>query len=403
MILSLVPFIMVLGNSMLIPVLPALRQAMNISWFQVGLVITAFSLPAGLTIPFAGILSDRIGRKNVMAPALVVYGMGGLLAGLAALTVRESSYPWVIAGRIVQGIGSGGTYQLAMALAGDLFARQSRTRVLGILEASNGMGKVVSPVAGAAAALVFWFLPFFVYGAVAIPAGVAVYLLINEPVGANRGEKRQKSAKLFSTYLRALRLIFKKKGVSLGVSYLSGMAALLMLFGLLSHVSDVLEQQLRITGIAKGLVIAIPVLAMAITSYVSGVLLQERLAGLGRYAVAGGLMLIAAGLVWQGLGESPLALHHSTVFVGIGTGLVLPALNSLITGSAPSDERGLVTALYGTVRFFGVAVGPPLFGLTVKLGEPLMMLGFGGITATVAVAVLSLLKERGMLADLERT
>ena len=77
-LLCLVPFIMVLGNSMLIPVLPKIKKAVDINQFRVGLMVTAFSIPAGIVIPLAGILSDQIGRKKVMAPALIIYGSGGI-------------------------------------------------------------------------------------------------------------------------------------------------------------------------------------------------------------------------------------------------------------------------------------------------------------------------------------
>ena len=76
-LLCLVPFIMVLGNSMLIPVLPKIKRAVEINQLQVGLMITAFSVPAGIVIPLAGILSDQVGRRKVMAPALIIYGLGG--------------------------------------------------------------------------------------------------------------------------------------------------------------------------------------------------------------------------------------------------------------------------------------------------------------------------------------
>ena len=41
-VLCLVPFIMVLGNSMLIPVLPSIKSALDITQLEVGLLITAF-------------------------------------------------------------------------------------------------------------------------------------------------------------------------------------------------------------------------------------------------------------------------------------------------------------------------------------------------------------------------
>ena len=69
-VLCSVPFVMVLGNSMLIPVLPKIKSALDLSQVQTGLIITAFSVPAGLVILFVGILSDRIGRKDEFSPAL---------------------------------------------------------------------------------------------------------------------------------------------------------------------------------------------------------------------------------------------------------------------------------------------------------------------------------------------
>ncbi len=159
-ILCAVPFIMVLGNSMLIPLLPAMRSEMDLTLFQVGLIITAFSVPAGIVIPIAGYFSDQFGRKVIIAPALIIYGAGGLIAGAAALLMAEP-YIMIMVGRVIQGIGAGGTYQLAMALTGDIFQSNERAKALGILEAANGLGKVVSPIAGAALGLLIWFAPFF--------------------------------------------------------------------------------------------------------------------------------------------------------------------------------------------------------------------------------------------------
>ena len=82
-LLAAVPFMMVLGNSMLFPVFPRMQAALSLSGLQTSLVVTAFSVPAGLLIPLAGYLSDRYGRKPVMAPALVIFGIGALVAGFS--------------------------------------------------------------------------------------------------------------------------------------------------------------------------------------------------------------------------------------------------------------------------------------------------------------------------------
>lgn len=157
-----IPLILVLGNSMLIPILPKMKSELDISQFQTSLVITAFSISAAIMIPILGYLSDRFSRKAVVIPSLTLYGLGGLLAG-AASAWFDSAYTWVLAGRIMQGIGAAGTTSMAMALAGDLFKGGEQSKVLGLVEASNGFGKVISPIIGSLLALIVWYAAFFAF------------------------------------------------------------------------------------------------------------------------------------------------------------------------------------------------------------------------------------------------
>lgn len=389
-VLATVPFIMVLGNSMLIPVFPLMERELGLSQFQVGLLITAFSIPAGVVIPFAGALSDYIGRKRVMFPALLLYGLGGLGAGSAAWLLADP-FPWMLAGRVLQGIGAGGTYQIALALTGDLFQSDERTKAVGILEAANGLGKVISPVAGAALGLLVWFAPFFAYGLLAIPIAFAVWFVVREPEG-----RRQPQS--VGDYLNSLKTIFRDRGVPLSIAYLSGAVGLFLLFGLLSFISDELELQHSITGVMKGLVLAIPVTVMTVTAYGSGLFLQKRMHWL-KPSVIAGLALTGAGMFglafWPGL--VPLLLLSSVM--GLGIGLMLPALNTLITSSTAAEERGLITALYGTVRFFGVALGPPAFGLVQGVGRLPMFLGGAAFAAAGLVLVIFFLRAEELMVE----
>ena len=381
-ILATVPFIMVLGNSMLIPVLPAIQKTLKLNLFQVGLLITAFSVPAGLTIPFAGILSDQIGRKIVMAPALVIYGIGGLLAGLAALFLTKP-YPYLLGARIIQGIGAGGTYQLAMALASDLIQDQERAQVLGLLEAANGLGKVVSPLAGATIGLISWYMPFFAYGVLSFPIAAAIFWVTQEPKGNNKAQS-------LSAYRKNLLQILKEKGANLSAAFLCGLIVLFSLFGLLSLFSDLLEEKYRSGIFQRGLVIAIPVSAMALTSYLLGIILKKQLTKTLKWTIIGGLSMVALGLFFFPIINGLFAKVLFSSFIGLGTGMVLPSLNTLITSSAPTSERGLITCLYGTVRFFGVAMGPPVFGLSSKFGQSTIFWSTVGLVAIIGVLSLLL-------------
>lgn len=374
-----VPFVMVLGNSMLIPVLPQMKKAMALSQFQVGLIVTFFSIPAGIFIPLAGFLSDRCGRKPIMVPALFVYGLGGLICGFAALTLRQPYY-LLLLGRVVQGAGAGGTYQLAMALTGDTFQSSERTKALGLLEAANGLGKVLSPILGSLIALISWYAPFFAYGLLAFPVGLGVWFLVPE--------KQQKLSKdSFSAYWRKVQEVFRDQAVHLLACYFVGMVALFLLFGVLSYVSDILESTYHIFGLTKGFVLAVPVFSMAVTSYLSGLFLSNK-QSLWKPVIVGAMFAVALSLGLLPLFRKLFPYMLVLFFLGLGIGIVLPPINSLITGATSADRRGIITCLYGTVRFFGVAIGPPTFGLAMELGPWAMFLGSAALAVLAALTAL---------------
>lgn len=377
-ILCGVPFVMVLSNSMLIPVLPLMQSAMNLTAFQMGLIITAFSIPAGLTIPFAGYLSDRIGRKAVMAPALIIFGVGGLLGGLAAVT-SSTPFMLILAARVLQGIGGGGTYQIAVALTGDIFQTSERSKALGLLESANGLGKVVSPIMGAALGMIAWFIPFFVYPILALPIAAGVWWVVKEP-------PLEEKPKPFKQYIKSAYATFRKQAGSILTAFLAGFIVLFMLFGVLSYWADILDEVHNIQGVTRGLIIAVPVLVMAITSYLNGVFLQKNATKYGKLVLALGVVLLAAALPFVALTDKVYLLMLAISVQGIGSGLVLPAVNTLITGAAPREERGIITAFYGTVRFFGAALGPPIFGLLNK--QPILLF-FGSAIITFGAGVLA--------------
>ncbi|MCL6635556.1 MAG: MFS transporter [Peptococcaceae bacterium] len=378
--LSGVPLIMVLGNSMVIPVLPDIKAALNLNQFQSSLIITLFSVPAGLIIPLAGFLSDRFGRKIVIAPSLVLYGLGGIVAGLSALFFKEASFGSILGGRVLQGIGAAGTAPIAMALSADIFTGKNRGKALGLLEASNGLGKVISPVLGSLIGLVAWFAPFLFFPLIVAPVVPAVWFLIKEPEGQRKKEGP-------AEYIKSLKKIFAKKAKTLLTSFFAGSLALMILFGVLFFLSEYLEQTFGLDGVPKGAVLAVPVLFMTVTSFITGALIKKKFK-LMKALVVAGLALITGSLVALPLSDNVYYFFAAISISGTGAGLVLPCLNTIITSSTDKDERGMVTSLYGSVRFFGVAFGPPLFGLLI--GRGLKLMAWGPAALTLAAAVLAL-------------
>jgi ACDE family multidrug resistance protein len=75
----------------------------------------------------------------------------------------------------------------------------------------------------------------------------------------------------------------------------------------------------------------------------------------------------------------------------IGTGIVLPCINSLITGAVGKERRAFVTSLYGSVRFLGVAIGPPIFGRLMEWSRTGMFLSIAGLTLLVGILALTMI------------
>ncbi len=385
MILSGVPFVWALSNSMIIPVLPEIQRALELSSVKAGLLVTFLSVPTGLLLPLAGFLSDRLGRTRVMVPALLAYGVGGLLVALAAAYAPDP-FPLMLAARALQGVGAAGTTLLAMALAADLSRGESRVRALGALEASNSVGKLVSPVMGSAAALVVWYGPFLVYPVAAVPLALLLSLTLREPPteGAKRGTLME--------YLSTLLTTMRSKGDSLAGTLLAGFAAIFLWFGTLFFLAEVLDERYRVGGTLRGLYLALPVLAMALAAALSG----RHLAGLGLRAQAAlGMACTGVAATLSILLGADFLVKAGVAFIGVGLGVTLPALNTMITSLVAEDRRGMVTALYGTVRSFGSAFGPPAFGLMVALGDIPLFAAMLALSFLALCSLLLLVREKG--------
>jgi ACDE family multidrug resistance protein len=386
--LCTVPLIMVLGNSMLIPVLPDMGRQMGLDKAATGLAVTAFSLAAGLGTVVAGYLGDQYGRKVVIVPSMLVYGLGGVISGLGGWLLGGNGFFVVMVGRVVQGLGASGTAPVAMAFVGDLFSGSKQVTAMGVLEASNGLGKVVSPILGALiGALFIWWSVFFAYAGLALPFALAVWLLTKEP-------QRQK-AKGARQYFGALGKLFKQKGLPLAACFWAGAVALFVLFGLLFFLSEHLETVYGIEDLPKGVLIMWPVLAMSATSLGSGLFLEGK-QKLLKPAVVTGLTIVIAGTVLVALIPRDWAFFTGIISAGVGTGLQLPGLGNLITYAAGTEQRAALTSMYGAVRFIGVAFGPPLYGALMQRSIPLPF-WFSAALAAVTLAVTVLLIDHQRL------
>jgi len=148
-------------------------------------IVNAYLLAYIVAMPLAGRAADLWGARRLYLVSLGLFCVGSLGAGLSRMAGPETGLDWLIASRVVQGLGGGALVPLSMALASHLFSGRSRATALGLEGAATFVGMAVGPAYGAWVLLnvalpipgldvVGWQWIFFLN----VPVGFVVLLLL---------------------------------------------------------------------------------------------------------------------------------------------------------------------------------------------------------------------------------
>lgn len=382
--LSSIPLIMTLGNSMLIPILPSMGQQLKVSSFQISLVITVYSVVAIFLIPVAGFLSDRYGRVKIIIPSLVLTGLGGLLSAIAS-TWFSQAYMWILVGRFIQGIGAAGSSPIVLPLIGDMFKQETEvSEGLGIIETANTFGKVLSPLMGSLLALIAWFIPFWAIPVLCLGSILMVSFMVKVP------KKNSSSAPPKArAYIKQVKALFHEKGRWLYAIFAIGGICMFIVFGALFYLSQVSEDKYGIHGLWKGVILAIPTAALCIASFVTGKLIGNKKPRMKWFNFFGMLIVSVMMLVIAWFGGKTVVMDVLYISIGaFGIGISLPCLDALIVEGIEKEVRGTVTSFYSSVRFIGVAAGPPVASvMLLPTAAPFYYLvaGLGGASVLLSL------------------
>jgi MFS family permease len=106
-------------------------------------IVTGFLCGYVVAMPLLGAYSDVRGRAPVYALCVVVFAAGSVV------TATAGSLPFLVAGRVLQGLGGGGLVPLTLALAADLYEDRARTLAIGAVSGLQEAGSVLGPIYGA--------------------------------------------------------------------------------------------------------------------------------------------------------------------------------------------------------------------------------------------------------------
>jgi len=358
------------------PALPAIADAFGVSSARSGLVITAFAAPGAVLAPVVGMYADRFGRRRVVVPCLLVYGVAGV-----AVTLATDLWT-VLVLRAVQGsVGGSILASLTLALVGDYYDSPRRNAVMGVVSAGISFSAAAGPVLGGVLAARSWDAPFYLYGASVVVAGL-VYRYLDAPATAAETGATDRDG----SYLRAAVASLPARRAL--VVYGATLAGFVLFFGgVLTAVPFLLEGTY---GLASGRVGALVTGAMMVSAVVAvfNGRFARYLSDLG--LVTAGFCFYAAGLVSVWAAGSAVGVLLALGVFGVGHGLVLPSVASALSALAGPEFRGGVMSLRTSVVLGAQAIGPPLFTLPVtRLGVdyelPLAVAGVGAGLAAVGL------------------
>jgi MFS family permease len=160
------------------PIVPDLKSAMGLSDTQLGWLVPAFMIMYTLAAPVFGAWGDRGSRTRPIAIGIFLWSLATVLSGLAR------SYPQLLAGRALVGIGEAAYVAIAPALLADCFPADRRGRVYSVLNMAIPVGSALGYVLGGLIGQHFgWRAAFLVAGAPGMLLAAAVLWLPDPPRG----------------------------------------------------------------------------------------------------------------------------------------------------------------------------------------------------------------------------
>lgn len=362
-----VALIAVLRADSVAPAFPGIGRAFHLSSDAVGLLTTCFALPSVFLTPILGLLADRWGRKRILVPSLLLFGVAGGACALAP------SYPVLLALRLLQGIGAASLSMLNITLIADLYSGPERSAAMGYNASVRSIGSTIYPLLGGALATLGWAYPF-VLSLLAIPVGLLILFRLENPEPQGRQP--------FAEYLGgAWRSLQSRQVVGL---FAAGCVVFVTMFGAyLTYFPFVLEDRFAALPLVIGLL-------MSGRSVVNAILAAQ----LGRLTrVWSERTLLKASFVLYGLVFVMIPLMPSlwlmvpvTILLGAAEGLYWPSNHVLLGTLAPMEHRAGFMALNDMVNKLGQTVGPLLMGGAYGLwGAP------GAFSAAAALSFLTFL------------
>ncbi|HUG00034.1 MAG TPA: MFS transporter [Ilumatobacter sp.] len=351
----------VMANSLLSPVIPDVLNTFGRPDRDAGFLVAASSVPGVVVAPVIGILADRLGRRAVLAPCLLSFGIAG------AFVATAPTFELMLVCRLLMGFGGAGLVNLSIVLLSDTFTGTARTKWIGVNAGALTAALAAFPLlSGVLTEFVGWRWALAPYTVAVIGAATAWRLL--EP---NRPAHVPTVRDQLHGAVGALRIPV------VGTAVIAGALMFAIMFGVfLTILPGHLEAGFGLSPAVRGLVIGLPSAMASITAFNLGRI---------RSRFSAGTVLIGTAAMWVlaftliGVAAVLPLLIVGTLIYGVGEGALLPTMQETALDGAPDGHRASVMAAWTALARLGQTVGP--------LGAALVLSAWGTRAALLGGSV----------------
>lgn len=333
-----------IGFGIIIPVLPDAVTGSGASSFHLGMLLSIYSLASFLMSPVWGSISDRIGRRPLIMIGTLGFSVSFFIFGLA-----DGNLFMMYASRILGGLFSGAATACAVAYVADITTEENRTKGMGLVGMSIGLGFIFGPAVGGILSQWGYQVPFFASAILALLTFLFALVMLPESLSEEKRRKPDANGakpSRWTAFVGSLKYLYV---LSFFVSFtLAGLEATLLLFE---------KDKIGATSLDLGIMFAVSGVVGALIQ--GGVVRKFIKRGDEARVVGIGLVLSALGFVLILFSSSVVTASIYLAVFGAGNALIRPCVTSLITQKTKVGQ-GVASGLSSSMDSLGRITGPLL-------------------------------------------
>lgn len=348
-----------------------------------GWVMGAYAFMQFIFSPLIGNLSDRFGRR----PILLISVLGMSLDYMVMYFAPDLW--WLVIGRAVSGI-FGASFTSASAYIADISTPDKRAQNFGMIGAAFGIGFVIGPAIGGLLSDFGARTPFLVAAFFSMANFIYGFIVLKESLPVeNRRTFEWKRSNPFGALQQIKR--FKKLKYLFLVSFLTILTTMCVHSTWNFYSMEKFGWTTKEVGISLAVVgVCFGVVQGALTGKIVAKMGQRNAAKLGLFLSI--FVLMGMGLIYEGWMMYAIILPYAF------TGIVDPAIRSIISGQVQSNEQGELQGIFTSLMSLAEIIGPPLFmwfyynfkssvpNSNLGLGTPFLVAAFIALLAFLLIS-----------------